>query len=766
MIKILFITFCFLILTNILYSQEKHKFIIGCNNDLPPYEFMDNDGIPSGFDIDLIKEISKEMGFEIEIISGKWSDIKRDFDDKKIDILSGLIYTEELDKIYDFSVTHSLIYISIVIRKNSVEINDENDLKNKSIVTIKDSFTYEYFNAKKYNITGVAAIEDALKLVTSNNYDCAIGSKYSNLYLIKKYDLNNLKNSGVLFEPRKLCFAVMHNNSQYLTKINEGFIVLKDNGKFQSIYEKWFGVLEPNNLNIKNIIKYIYGIAGLLLIIAILILLWLFSLKRQVKLRTLELEKELIERKKVEQALLESELLFSTIFKKFPNPMSINELNTGNYIDVNEYFEEYTGFKKEEVLGKNTYELGIFGSNESRKEYANKIKEKGEISNYELNLYTKSHKKVTGLTSSVIIKIKGENILFTVFNDITGRKNLEHALLKNEERFRLMFEDSPLGIFQIGFDEKIIYINNSFARIFGYETVQEAISILDKKISSLYVKPGQRNENIKFIENSADGKFSIECEFYKKDKSIITALLFLRKAHKEKDDFYYIEGFIEDITNRKINEEKLIKSLNEKEILLKEIHHRVKNNLQIISSLLNLQQNYLKNKEDIQIFQDSQNRVKSMAIIHEKLYESKDISKVDINDYIRSLVHYLYLTYNTKNKKIDIILDIEDIYFEIERAIPFGIMLNEVISNCFKHGFPEDKYNENTPGKIIITLKKTEQNLNLIVKDNGIGLRQGFEMDNNNTLGLKLVKNLASQLSAVINLKNNEGVEFEMKMQI
>ena len=531
---------------------------------------------------------------------------------------------------------------------------------------------------------------------------------------------------------------------------------LKDKKIYQDINNKWLGVLESGETFIKQNMRYFFIFLALMIFIIFFAILWLILLKRQVNVKTKELQKELFERKKIEEALCESESIFSTIFKKYPNPMSINTAD-GRYVDANEYFEEYTGFSKEEVIGKTTIELGIFDNAEARKKYLKKLLEKNEISNFELNLYTKDKRRVTGLTSSVIVKMKGENFIFTVLNDITERKNLEQALLENEEKFRMMFDDSPLGIFQTSMDERIIYVNNSFAQILGYDSVNETKRALNFNLSSIYVESGKRKLIIEEINNSNDGRHVEELQLYKKDKNVVIVLASFTKVYDEINNIYMLEGYIEDITERKTNEIKLKESLHEKEILLKEIHHRVKNNLQIISSLLNLQQNYLKNKEDVRIFQDSQNRVKSMAIIHEKLYESKDLSKVDLRDYINSLTHYLYLSYGVEYGRIKLVLDIDEIYFEIEKSISFGILINELISNCLKHAFPDGR-----KGTIMISLKKDGNKLEFIIKDDGKGLPGNFDISEINSLGLKLINNLTMQLNGFMEIDTVEGTAFKI----
>lgn len=210
---------------------------------------------------------------------------------------------------------------------------------------------------------------------------------------------------------------------------------------------------------------------------------------------------------------------------------------------------------------------------------------------------------------------------------------------------------------------------------------------------------------------------------------------------------------------RKTIEEKLQASLNEKEFLIKEIHHRVKNNLQIISSLLNLQESTIKDEEAREKYRESVGRVKSMALIHEMLYQSKNLSNIKANEYLNELVNYIISTYNI-GKKIEVKLSIDQGLKRIDmnRAVPCGLLINELLSNAFKYAF----YNRKS-GKILIGFKflnKKKHKFQLSVKDNGIGLPTKVHINSPDTLGLQLVQTLVEQLDGELEVRQNKGTEF------
>ncbi|MEO8398392.1 MAG: histidine kinase dimerization/phosphoacceptor domain -containing protein [Ignavibacteriaceae bacterium] len=214
-----------------------------------------------------------------------------------------------------------------------------------------------------------------------------------------------------------------------------------------------------------------------------------------------------------------------------------------------------------------------------------------------------------------------------------------------------------------------------------------------------------------------------------------------------------------EIEERKKAQEKINESLQEKVILLREIHHRVKNNLQVISSLLNLQSGYIQDKKALEIFRESQNRVRSMALIHEKLYQSNDLNRIDFPEYIKSLSRDLFRSYNLDSSKIKFVSDLADIKLEIDIAILCGLIVNELITNCFKHAFPNGKQ-----GEVFVSIQEIKnKSYRLIVKDNGIGFPQNFDYRDTDTLGLQLVNTLTDQLGGKLSLHRNDYTEFKIE---
>ena len=242
----------------------------------------------------------------------------------------------------------------------------------------------------------------------------------------------------------------------------------------------------------------------------------------------------------------------------------------------------------------------------------------------------------------------------------------------------------------------------------------------------------------------------------------------LQKAHDELEERVKerTKELENEITIRKRGEEQIKTSLREKEVLLKEIHHRVKNNLQVICSLLHLQSRKIKDQEALELFKESQNRVKSMALIHEKLYRSEDFANINFAEYIKSLTTHLLQTYRTKGSPINLKINVEEISLTIETAIPCGLIINELVSNSLKYAFPEGREGEINieffPNDGNVIPEGDDLKYTLKVSDNGIGFPEDLDFRNTQSLGLQLVNNLTNQLDGTIVLGRTGGTTFSI----
>lgn len=219
---------------------------------------------------------------------------------------------------------------------------------------------------------------------------------------------------------------------------------------------------------------------------------------------------------------------------------------------------------------------------------------------------------------------------------------------------------------------------------------------------------------------------------------------------------------LRDVSQRREAERKLRTALEEKEILLREVHHRVKNNLQVVSSLLNLQARATGDPEISKAFEESQNRVQSMALIHEQLYESHDLSDVDFPEYIRRLSSRLFRSYQVRGDRIELNTEINDVHIGVDLAVPCGLIVNELVSNSLKYAFPEDK-----AGAILIRVERMQDSsATLTVADDGVGLPPEVGFWSTKTLGLRLVRSLVRQIDGEIEVAGPPGAEYRIRFNV
>ncbi|MBA3018841.1 MAG: PAS domain S-box protein [Proteobacteria bacterium] len=243
---------------------------------------------------------------------------------------------------------------------------------------------------------------------------------------------------------------------------------------------------------------------------------------------------------------------------------------------------------------------------------------------------------------------------------------------------------------------------------------------------------------IEFLRDITDQKMAKEALQIAYDQSII-----------------YAEQLKEQIKER-------TRAEKEKEVLLREIHHRVKNNMQVISSLLKLQSRSIKDKRSVEMLKESQDRIRSMALVHEKLYKSKNLTNIDFNEYIEHLVQTLFRSYAVNREKIRLKLNIERVMLKIDKAIPCGLIVNELVLNSLKHAFADgDK------GEIEVSLVFINENeVELFVSDNGIGVPEGMDFKNSESLGLKLVNILTDQINGKLYLDQSKGTKFQIRFKM
>jgi two-component system, sensor histidine kinase PdtaS len=338
-------------------------------------------------------------------------------------------------------------------------------------------------------------------------------------------------------------------------------------------------------------------------------------------------------------------------------------------------------------------------------------------------------------------------------------QHLEPALWKREEPFRQVVESAPNAMVMVNQDGRIEMVNAQAERVFGYDRSE----LLGWPVEMLVPErfrgrhPGMRGS---FFAAPRSRPMGAGRDLYalRKDGSEFPVEIGLNPI--ETDQGTMVLSAIVDISDRKQKEERIVQALKEKEMLLGEIHHRVKNNLQIVYSLLDLQLARISDPLVLDLLRDSQNRVRSMALVHQTLYQSKDFARVDIGSFLDSLVPSLVTSYGVAGR-VEVLVDAVGVLLPINIAIPCALVINELISNALKHAFPDGR-----SGEIAVNLRNDTDELVLSVSDDGVGIPADLDIAKTATLGLELVRLLADQLGAGMTIRRADPTRFELRSPI
>ena len=463
---------------------------------------------------------------------------------------------------------------------------------------------------------------------------------------------------------------------------------------------------------------------------------------------------DITNRKIAEKALKESENLYRTIFNNTGAATIIIGPDT-TIILANYGWEKLTGVSKEEQENRTSWTIYIHEDDVERMKafhYARRNDPSLAPNIYECRVVD-AKKEVHDCIVHVDIIPGTQNSVASLI-DVTELKKTEKALSESEKKYRALYEDNPSMYFTVDVGGVLHSVNQYGCEQLGYMSEE----LIGKSFLKLFQEKDKETalNSLKICASNLGEVFHWEICKVRKDGSVIWVKDSARAIRKNNGN---IVIFIvsEDVTERKQAEDKLKDSLCEKEVLLREIHHRVKNNMQIISSLLSLQSKYVKDIKDKELFEESRNRVRSMAIIHEKVYQSEDLSNINFSTYLPEVV-YSISNYYMLHHRINILVDVEDVSLNIETAIPCGLIVNELLTNSLKHAFPNKRH-----GNVEIKLCTDESGeITLIVRDDGVGFPEGIDFEKTESLGLRLVDVLMKQLGGTINVNYGDGTEFRM----
>lgn len=466
----------------------------------------------------------------------------------------------------------------------------------------------------------------------------------------------------------------------------------------------------------------------------------------------LGIARDISERKRAEEAIRESEEKFRMLAEESPNMIFINK--KGMVVYANRKCEEVMGYRREEFYSPEFDFLTLIApeSIEIIKSSFQKHMQEEDLAPYEYSLVTKEGKRIEAIITSKLISYGGGNAILGIVTDITERKHAEEALRKSEEKYRHLVENTNDVLYATDENGIMTYISPISKSISGFSPSE----IVGRHFTEFIYK-----EDLARIQEQY--KRIISGEIEANEYRVVTKfgdLRWIRTSSRPiflSGRFLGLQGVMTDVTDRKRAEEKLKASLREKEAMMREIHHRVKNNLQIISSLLRLQSRSIKSHKLQETFRIAQNRINSMALIHEVLYRSDNLDKINFSEYVKRITNHLFSIFSQEAKQVRLDLDVGEFYLDIDRAIPCGLIVNELVSNSLKHAFSDGE-----SGTVHVKLENKLDRYTMTVKDTGIGFPADLDIHRIETLGLQLVNDLVHQIEGSVELQIEGGTTFRI----
>lgn len=465
------------------------------------------------------------------------------------------------------------------------------------------------------------------------------------------------------------------------------------------------------------------------------------------------LEIDITQLKKVEEALIQSEIRYRQAVEHSPNAIfAVNP--EGRIVSWNPACETILGYTGDAALGNDLSTL-VSTSDQSNQlaDMLCKVFRGDSFSGVQLDFCSQSGVVRNMISRAYPLVDAQGNVVECMFanTDVTEIKAAEETLIEHERWMSSVFAALQESVVILTPERIVKDFNPATSRMFGY-TKEEVVG----RSASIFHVDQAHNEEfqrriLKAFEKDEFAEF--EFELKRKNGEIFPSHHTLSLLRDRKGDPIGIAGVTRDITGLKKAEADLKASLNEKEVLLQELHHRVKNNLQLMLSLLRMQSRKIEDPSTLDALRETENRIMSIALVHEKLYRSQSLSTIEIGHYLKALTNHVVQVYQGAQAGIDTLVQVERLTVSIDTAVPLGMIVTELISNSLKHAFPNRQ-----GGKIGVNLRVLDDDLyELSVSDNGIGIDDRERKSSRKSLGLELVRTLTAQLDGTLDTVRSGG---------
>lgn len=697
-----------------------------------------------------------------------------------IETLPNLLNTDFFQKIVDFNEDALFItnidFTVLFSNKKANEIHKMN-LLNSNILSFKN---YEKLSEVNFN----AISQHALGLIIDDiNYTVEILSVVlfnKKLFVFKLFQLYNPQSMQEYKTAFKRFNAVVQNSNDLICLLDEKFNILFINNEFKKktkyadyevigrnindfifvedkkrIRNEFLEFLKSDKLNFISEFRITDKENGILTLSV--------SLQNYLKDKDINAlvshAKDITREKIIESELSINSAMFKEVFESSADMIFITSLETRKIQMCNKRALEKFGFNSvDKIKNSLVSDFRKYPISSSEIDKINFCLDNNLEYSSQVEMIDKDGTIFFANTNQKKIVLNNANYSLERITDITKFKNIQDNIKLTEQKHQLHMQLTPLGYIEWNLNFEVKEWNKSSEKIFGY-TKEEAVGkhasfIIPKEIERHIIdqiwnkllerKGGERSSNINITKDYK----TIHCEWYN------TPLL------DNDGNLLGVASMIMDVTNQLNDSLKIKNALKEKEVLLSEIHHRVKNNLAVVAGLLFLQSEKIKDAEVKQLFLESESRIKTMAMVHEKVYRSDNFTEIDANEYFFDLTKNILKAYSEKEIEIDLIS--EELNISINHAIKFGLILNELITNSIKYAFKGN----HTP-KIIIRFKKIIDKYKLVVADNGIGIN--VDIINNkvySTIGIEIIKTVVAQLNGTMEFQNINGAQYEFNFPI